>query len=151
MKKTFICKNCKKKERNPSLKGDQEYCGDAPCKRAYKAAWQKKKMGTDREYKKAQRELVKQWRNNKPSHEYQRQYRENHHEYVKQNRDKQRTRNQKRKTQALNEKIVKMDSLTSITSSYYTFTPFKINPNGKIVKMDSLIIILQLLQDNKLD
>jgi hypothetical protein len=108
-------------------------------------------MDTDARYNKAQKALVKQWQKNKPNHEYQRQYRQQHPEYVTCNRDRQKIRHHKRKTQALIEKIVKMDSLTSVKSSYYTMTPFKLNPTGKIVKMDSLIIKLQLLQGNKLD
>lgn len=147
MQRTFICKHCnKEKELNPRLKGKQEYCSDITCKRAYKRVWQKEKMLNDVDYNKSQKELVKQWQKNKPNHEYQRQYRECHPKYVTDNRSKQKARNQKAKDRATLEKIVKMDSLASSKSSYYTMVPYKLTPHGKIVKMDSLIIKLQLLQ-----
>lgn len=79
MQKTIICKNCEKeKSANPRLKGNQEYCGDPECQRARKAAWQREKMAKDADYRADKKESNKQWRKNRPAHQYQRPYREQH-------------------------------------------------------------------------
>ncbi len=155
MQKTFTCKHCKKEKRaNFRLKGKQEYCGDYACRKVYKAAWQKNKKAIDVEYVKKQEQCNDRWKISKPANKYQDQYRKRNPAYVKKNRIQQRQRNQKRKKQHNKPTcpvIVKMDSLTDLKSRYYTMNSYKINESKKIVKMDSLIIQIALLEDNKLD
>jgi hypothetical protein len=149
MQNTFICKGCNTaKPINPKLKGNQKYCGDRKCQRKRKAAWQKHKMTTDVNYKQSQQELVQQWRVNKPAHKYQSQYRKNHPSYVTINRDKQRIRNQQRRVKLFEEVIVKMDALTFKEPMICAMTPVEMDATGKIVKMDTLLVQLQLYQRN---
>ena len=150
MQKTFICKHCKReKPANPRLKGNQEYCGDIKCQRARKAAWQRKKMAGDGDYRANKKESNKQWRKSRPAHQYQRQYRQGHPDYVKKNREQQRIRNKKRSTLVSAEKIVKLDALTNIGSNTYIMTPYKKNASGKIVKLDTLLVQLVSIQQDK--
>ena len=147
MQSTFICQGCKIAQPiNPKLKGNQKYCGDPQCQRKRKAAWQKHKMATDVNYKQSQYELVQQWRKNKPAHKYQSQYRKDHPSYVKNNSDKQRIRNQQRRVKPVEEVIVKMDALTFEQPIICAMTPVEMDASGKIVKMDTLLVQLQLYQ-----
>ncbi len=150
MQKTIICKNCEKeKPANPRLKGNQEYCGDPECQRARKAAWQREKMAKDADYRADKKESNKQWRKNRPAHQYQRPYREQHPDYVEDNRNKQRIRNQKRRENVSTEKIVKIDAFTSIEPDTYIMTPYEKDVSGKIVKMDALLVELESFQQDK--
>ena len=108
MAQTFTCKNCHKiKTKNPRLKGQQHYCGDKPCQRARKTAWQKQKMANDSAYREKQCQAMDNWRKHKPLHQYQKEYRATHPDYVRHNRTRQTIRNQKR---ASVEQIVNMDA-----------------------------------------
>ena len=91
---------------NPRLKGGQRYCSAKACQRARKREWQRNKMATDREYRIRQKVCQHRWRQQKPLHEYQREYREQHPQYVELNRLKQSERNKKRRKEADMEKIV---------------------------------------------
>jgi len=147
MQNTFICKCCNTlKPINPKLKGNQKYCGDQKCQRKRKAAWQKHKMATDINYKQSQQELVQQWRVNKPAHKYQSLYRKDHPSYVANNRAKQLNRNQKHRVKPFDEVIVKMDALTFKQPLICAMTPVEMDATGKIVKMDTLLVQLQLYQ-----
>ena len=149
MQNTFICKGCNtKKPINPKLKGNQEYCGERKCQRKRKAAWQKNKMATDANYKQSQQKLVQNWRDKKPAHQSQSQYRKDHPSYVADNRVKQRNRNQKRRVKPFEEVIVKMDALTFKEPIICAMTPLEKDASEKIVKMDTLLVQLQLYQRN---
>ena len=97
MRRTFRCKHCNSESAfNPRLKGKQKYCGKAECQNARKLAWDGAKRKKDAQYQKKQLLSKKQWRENFPAHEYQREYRSQHPTYVEENRKKQTLRNQKR-------------------------------------------------------
>jgi len=148
--KLFTCNHCREqKTANPRLKGNQSYCNKPDCQRARKAKWQREKLATDAEYREQQLENLKQWRKNKPIDQYQRTYREHHPEYVKKNREQQRIRNRERKAQVAGKKIVKMDAFQKRVekSDTYIMKPYSMDASGKIVKMDTLIVQLQPLQE----
>ena len=153
MPETFRCAHCQKeKPINPRLKGQQKYCGDVDCQRARKAAWQRNRKATDPEYCQSQNQAVKQWQQNKPGHQYQKQYRDEHPDYVDKNREQQRRRNQERvRNKASDTIIVKMDTLTTAKSKLYLLTPVAKNDAEKIVKMDTLLVQLQPYQGNTID
>lgn len=152
MKKTFICKNCnKRKPVNIRLTVPQQYCGDAPCQRARKAEWQRQKKATDANYLARQQQCVRQWQHNKPFHRYMNQYRQHHPDYVAQNCDQQKVRNQKRRLQLQQQKIVKMDALVKQRekSTIYVMTPYQVDASKKIVKMDALLVQLTVLHRDR--
>jgi hypothetical protein len=146
MAQTFTCKNCHKiKTKNPRLKGQQHYCGDKPCQRARKTAWQKQKMANDSAYQEKQCQAMDNWRKHKPLHQYQKEYRATHPDYVRHNRTRQTIRNQKR---ASVEQIVNMDALSANipqNQRFYQMQSFQKNPDGKIVNMDTFIVKLSYL------
>jgi hypothetical protein len=148
---TFICKGCGlEKPANLHLKGTQQYCGDPHCQRARKRTWQKEKMATDAQYREKHFAAQKKWCKHYPLDRYQHQYRQSHPKYVEKNRQRQRIRNQKRQTRAQsapNDMIVKMDASSAIKSGIYLLTPYTVmDASPKIVKMDALLVQLQLLQ-----
>jgi hypothetical protein len=149
----FICKSCElEKEPNPRLKGIQQYCRNPKCQRVRKRAWQKEKMATDAQYRENHLTAQKRWCKQRPLHRYQTHYRQMHPKYVEKNRDRQRGRNAKRRQQAATatvpaELIVKMDASSNIKSGTYLLTPYiPLDASSKIVKMDALVVQLQLLQ-----
>ena len=147
----FLCRHCKTlKPANIRLKGNQNYCSQAECQRARKAAWQKEKLTSDPLYRARQQACVHAWRKKRPLDQYQRQYRTEHPEYVKKNRELQKNRNLKRSKQLEVQKIVKMDTLKMPPekSSVYLMNPYKIDDFGKIVKMDTLIVQVSHLQSD---
>ena len=140
----FTCKHCQQdKPINPKRKGEQMYCGDPACQRARKAAWQRQRMANDPDYCVAQRKAVRQWRTNKPDHEYQAQYRKHHADYVERNRIKQRLRNQRRNKPSLGKQGPPIDTLPLNEPDIYTLIPITSDDAGKIVKMDVLLVQLQ--------
>jgi len=152
MAKKIICKNCGKKiPANIRLKGCQEYCGDPACQRARKAAWQRAKMANEADYRARQKLCLEKWRKDKPAHKYQNQYRQDHPDYVSVNREKQKVRNQKRRDQTSQEKIVKMDALQTQPEKTmsYIMTSYKMDASKKIVKMDTLFVQLQAFHGDK--
>ncbi len=103
MQKPFICKNCGQKNRpNPRLRGRQAFCGHSQCQRARKCLWQKRKMAHDPVYRQQQLAALRDWRQNRPLHQYQSLYRERNPEYVQRNRELQRLRNQRYRQDAAN-------------------------------------------------
>jgi hypothetical protein len=152
MSKTFICKNCKKeKPVNIRLIVPQQYCGDARCQRARKAEWQRHKKATDADYRARQQQCVRHWQQHKPLHQYMSQYRQDHPDYVVQNRDKQKLRNQKRRLEQQQQKIVKMDAFVKQLekSTTYIMTPYQLDASKKIVKMDALLVKLKVFHGNR--
>ena len=145
MAKTILCNHCgEHKPANPRLKGNQQYCGAPECQQARKSKWQKNKMDQDSQYNSRQNAYVERWRKQRPSDKYQSQYRDKNPEYVERNRQLQRIRNKKRKKQAQLVKIVKMDALKKPSEKLntYVMNSYKIDSDGKIVKMDALIVQL---------
>ena len=152
MSKTIICKNCDKEvPANIRLKGNQEYSGEPDCQRARKAAWQREKKAKDADYCARQKQRAKNWRENKPAHKYQDQYRQDHPNYVKKNREQQKVRNQKRRDQASQQKIVKMDALQDQPEKTMDFilTSYQMDASKKIVKMDTLLVQLTAFQGDR--
>lgn len=152
MPKTFICNNCnKEKPINIRLTLPQQYCGDARCQRARKAEWQRQQKATNAAYRARQQQCVKRWQQNQPLHRYMSQYRRDHPDYVAQNRDKQKIRNQKRRLQRQQQKIVKMDALAKQLekSAIYLMTPYQLDASQMIVKMDALVVQLKLFQNDR--
>ena len=152
MKKTFICKSChKQKPVNIRLIVPQQYCGDAPCQRARKADWQRQKKATDADYRAQQQQDVRHWQQHKPLHRYMSQYRQDHPDYVAQNRDRQKVRNQKRRLELQQQKIVNMDALIKQLekSTIYLMTPYQVDASQKIVKMDTLLVQLTVFQGDR--
>jgi len=98
---TFTCRHCGKTlPRNPRLKKNkkQTYCNEPACKQAKKkSARKKERYHTDPTYRQRHLDRQKQWRSNRPAHEYQKQYRETHPEYADRNRELQTKRNCERK------------------------------------------------------
>jgi hypothetical protein len=140
MAKTFRCKNCdRQRPANPRLKDPQQYCNLIDCQRARKAAWIKLKRAIDSDYQKARQDDASRWRENKRASLYMRQYRQQHPDYVKSNTIKQRLRNQQRRAEARQKKIVKVDASTNNKCGTYIMT---ILP-AKIVKVDALLVELQ--------
>jgi hypothetical protein len=73
MLKTFICLHCsKEKNVDPRSRGNQNYCGDAPCQRKRKSNWQRQRLKTGEDYRANQKVADEQWRKKRPSywHDY---------------------------------------------------------------------------------
>ena len=115
---------------NPRSKG-QQYCGRKQCQRARKSQWQRRKMATDADYRKNQKEAQATWQENNP--QYWRHYRNTHPEYVQNNRCLQKQRDARRRAV----RLAKMDALNPkkhIMSGTYYLVPFLDN----LAKMDAL-------------
>jgi len=152
MPKTIICKNCVKQvPANIRLKGTQQYCGEPDCQRARKAAWHRAKKVKEADYCTRQKQCAKNWRENKPAHKYQDLYRQDHPDYVAKNREQQRVRNQKRRNQSSQQKIVKMDALQDQPEKTMDFilTSYQMDASKKIVKMDTLLVQLTAFQGDR--
>lgn len=68
MAHTFTCRCCRRVlPTNPRCK-DQEYCGAVICQRERKRKWQARKMNTDPEYRKNQKEAYKSWCEGNPDY-----------------------------------------------------------------------------------
>ena len=147
----FICHNCHEEQDSNYrlIDGTQHYCGAAKCQRARKAAWQREQMHNNATYRAKQIACLKQWRKHRPLDQYQQQYRQRHPDYVEQNRKQQRLRNKRQRTAArlAEPQIVKMDTspLPLIQSGTYQLTPVARDGLTKIVKMDALIVQLNIL------
>lgn len=148
MPTTFRCLGCQRdKDVNPCLKDPQLYCGEAECQRKRKRAWQQEKRQSDVEYRRRQHACLVKWRSaDRRLSRYQQQYRETHPDYVKKNREQQRLRKRARDAARASTPIVKMDASpqASVTSGLYLLTPCSLDASTKIVKMDALVVALQV-------
>ncbi len=129
---------------NPRVK-DQRYCSRAECQKERRALWHKRKIMTDRDYKRNQDAAQQLWRKTRP--DYWRNYRKLHPEYTERNRVLQRERNRKARGGQGGAAppvgmIAKMDSLTNVKSGTYHLIPVV---SGVIAKMDSLIVQLSII------
>src|SRR3989339_1488559 len=129
---------------NPRVK-DQRYCSRAECQKERRSLWHKRKIMTDRDYKRNQDAAQQLWRKTRP--DYWRNYRKLHPAYTERNRVLQRERNRKARGEKSGAAppvgviakedlvIAKMDSLTNVRSGTYRLVPVV---SGVIAKMDSL-------------
>jgi len=92
----------------------QNYCTEAECQRARKAAWQRFKLKFDDQYRIQQRLSQKKWLQSKPG--YYRSYRRRNPDKVKRNRALQAIRNRRNRQRSCSQKptdatlIAKMDA-----------------------------------------
>jgi hypothetical protein len=148
MKTTFTCHHCgEEKDRNPRIKSGQQYCGASDCHKARRRNWKLQKYATDSSYREQCLLHNRLWRQNHPSHEYQRSYRFTHPEYTERNRELQRKRNQKRcdslRLVDLEQKIVNGNTLSSkpARAGLYVYMPAKFQ---KIVNGNTLLITMRI-------
>lgn len=150
MARMFRCKHCGRLfKANPRIRSFQRYCRQQECQQARKNAWRRAKNSRDEGYRKKRHVSNKRWRKHHPAHRYQRKYRETHPEYVASNREKQQKRNKKRKIVDPITQIVKSDALSLerlIKPGVYALLQWNKNNDGKIVKSDSLMVQLTVLQ-----
>ena len=140
---TFVCRHCGKNlPRNPRIK-KQKYCSAKDCQQSRRQSRKKDRYQKDPLYRKKHLDIQKAWREQLPSHEYQRDYRESHPEYVKRNRELQRERNKKRQ-KSLGPMIVNGTSLSPQPSADESYAVFKIK-NEKIVNGTSFMAQMQIL------
>lgn len=79
------------------------------------------------------------------------QYRQGHPDYIAKNRDQQKFRNQKRRMEQQQQKIVKMDALVKQLekSDIYLMIPYQVDASQKIVKMDTLLVQLKVIHGTR--
>ena len=110
---------------------NQRYCNNEECQRVRKKLWQRRKVKTDIDYQKNQKECQKSWQERNP--DYWKNYRSCHPEYVERNRRLQKNRDKKRHLK----RLAKMDALKSEISikagCYYVFPIQKMD----LAKMDA--------------
>ena len=148
MKSTFICQHCEEeKARNPRIKKGQRYCNAPDCQQARCRNWKRKKYGTDPTYRQQCLDSNRRWRDDRPAHEYQRNYRASHPDYTEKNRRMQHKRNKNRQAALrivdLGQKIVNGNSLSRkpAWAGLYVYMPVKFQ---KIVNGNSLIISMRV-------
>lgn len=121
---------------------EQYYCGKPVCRRAKKAAWKRKKMKEDPEYRLNQKLSNKKWAEANPG--YWREYRRRNPEKAERNRILQRIRNRRRPRRSQADArghpslIAKVDA--SISSKIKVFGQFYIVP--VIAKVDALKVYI---------
>ena len=88
------CKNCGSHlPANPRNK-DQRYCNRKPCQKKRKAAWQRRKMQADAQYRQKQKDAQAEWRRQNP--DYWKNYRADHPASTEKNREAQKARDRRR-------------------------------------------------------
>jgi len=116
----------------------QEYCSRKECQQARKREWNRKKLASDPDYKKARKEAQERWKKKNPS--YWKEYRARHPEYTRKNRQQQRRRNRKRRQNPPVSKIAKTDESIQIntgSTGRYRMVPLHAD---KFVKTDECIV-----------
>jgi hypothetical protein len=123
---------------------DQEYCGDAECRRARRRDWQRAKRQNNADYRDNQARAQRAWARGNSA--YWRGYRSGHPEYAQVERERARQRQRDRRQRAAGQgAFAKMDSsksLSTVPSGTYRLVP---QGEEKFAKMDSLIVELTLL------
>ena len=122
------------------------YCSKPDCQRSRKAAWQRKKVHNDPDYRANQKRCQEDWRRAHP--DYWKGYRQNHPDQAERNRDLQRVRNRKRnkaidgQAGSLSDRrasmIAKMDASQSCETSGNTHFSGQFWLVPVIAKMDAL-------------
>jgi hypothetical protein len=123
---------------------DQEYCGDAECRRVRRRRWQRAKRQNEADYRDNQARAQHAWARENSA--YWRAYRLKHPEYAQADREraKQRQRDCRRRG-AERGAFAKMDSskpLSTVPSGTYLLVP---QGEEKFAKMDSLMVEITLL------
>lgn len=115
---------------NPRIK-NQQYCNRKDCQRVRKRLWQRRKMKSDPDYQKNQRDSHKNWLEQNP--DYWKNYRKRHPGYVKSNLRLQKVRDDRRRC----EHLAKMDALKNESpvkaGCYYIFSGEEMD----LAKMDA--------------
>lgn len=141
-----MCAHCGK-EFNPSPRvKNQRYCGNTACQKARRAAWQRRKLKEDRDYRDNQKRCQREWQ--KHNSGYYRSYRESHPAYTKRNLALQGMRDMRRRRKNEGKMLAKMDSLLK---PYYSRrgSVFRLIPQDKrlLAKMDSIEVKLVPVQE----
>lgn len=133
----FTCLHCGKLvPRNPRIK-DQKYCSSRECQNARRCLTNKTRARRSSESRSLRRARNARWRDNFPSHQYQKEYRGKHPQYVARNCQLQRERN-KRRQKYLSSMIVKTYASLPQPLRDGIYTTFAVN-SGKIVKTYALM------------
>jgi hypothetical protein len=94
MKAERRCQCCGRAFRPRPQNPNQHCCSEAACQRERKRRWQRRKRGTDPDYRANEQAAQRRWAGEHRS--YWRQWREAHPDYVERNRAAQRARNARR-------------------------------------------------------
>ena len=123
---------------------NQRYCSKKGCQRARKAAWQRKKMKSDPDYRANQKQSQSDWQNKNA--DYWKRYRGSHPEQANRNRHLQRIRNKRRHCQGIVKMdasvIAKMDASVLGKSSDKSWLPGSFWLVPVIAKMDVIKVFL---------
>lgn len=141
MLSNFTCQHCGKLEpRNPRIK-NQKYCSSGECQNARRCLTNKARALRSFESRSLRQARNARWRDNFPSHQYQKEYREKHPEYVLRNGQLQRERNKRRKKYHC-PMIVKTYASLPRPLQDGVYTTFAVE-SGKIVKTYALFAQMQ--------
>jgi NAD-dependent SIR2 family protein deacetylase len=141
---TYICCHCGKElPQNPRLKKKHTYCSAPECQQTRRSVRKKERYQNDTVYRKKHLERQQKWREQRPSHQYQRTYREMHPDYVARNRELQSERN-KRRQRVPSTMIVNGTSLFTQPSNSVVYAIFKVH-NKKIVNGTPFLAHMQIL------
>jgi hypothetical protein len=135
--KEVMCVHCGRNFPQSPRHKNQTHCKRQECRRARKAAWQRRKMRTDPEYMANQRLSNRLWRQSHPG--YWKEYRKRNPEKAERNRLLQRFRNRRKPSppSVCREKIAKMDaSKPSNPNKFKAMGQYWLVP--VIAKMDAL-------------
>jgi len=143
-----ICLACQSPFKPHPNVPSQKYCSQVPCQKARRREWQQRKLHTDEDYKRNQREAQKEWR--RKNSDYWSLYRQSNPDYVARNKMLQKLRNtEARNAKEIEDKvtgmIAKMDASIrkpKIITGYYMLYPVA---GGKIAKMDKLLVKIDVI------
>lgn len=139
----FTCLHCGKVvPRNPRIK-NQKYCSSRECQNARRCITNKKRARRSFESRSLRQARNARWRDNFPSHQYQKEYRTRHPEYVTHNRELQRERNKRRQKYHC-PMIVKTYASLPRPLQDGVYTTFAVE-RGKIVKTYALFAQMQAI------
>ena len=139
----FTCLHCGKLvSRNPRIK-NQKYCSSRECQNARRCLTNKTRAKRSSESRSLRQARNARWRDNFPSHQYQKEYRDKHPEYVARNGQLQSERN-KRRQRYLSSMIVKTYASLPRPLLDGIYTTFAVK-SGKIVKTYALLAQMQAI------
>jgi hypothetical protein len=123
---------------------DQQYCGEADCRRCRRRRWQRAKRQDDADYRDNQARAQRAWSGENSS--YWQAYRSGHPEYVQADREGAKRRKRDRRWRAAGGSgFVKMDSISpfsSVLSGTYLLVP---QDEERFAKMDSIMVEITVL------
>jgi hypothetical protein len=128
-----------------------QYCGQAACQRARKAAWQREKIRGDPDYRANQKQCRQDWCKAHP--DYWKIYRQKHPDQARRNRDLQRVRNARGRsrgdpTGTKGSLIAKMDASKSPGTSVRTSFSGQFWLVPMIAKMDALKVNIYMIPES---